>query len=199
MCRLCATAQFSCAAPVALQLAARHRSRVICHPRDGRSVGAACCMLHVACCMPCVSCRMLHAATAASSFRTHARTRARAQRASPDAFVGMASADEVVGRSVSRPRSHTKWVLAAAHTVHGSCIASIAEERCWVAARTDRGHRQRCREGAAGGRDGEEPGRLVHRAAASLQGTPQRRRWALVARMVPAARCLRTSAHGCRA
>ncbi len=40
-------AQLCCAAPVALQLAARHRSGVICHTRHGRSMNVACCMLHV--------------------------------------------------------------------------------------------------------------------------------------------------------
>ena len=76
---------------------------------------------------------------------------------------------------------------AAAQTVHSSCTTSIVAEQCRLAAREDRGRRQR--EGAAGGRDGEEPGRLVHQASASLQGTPQRRRWALMARALHRAWC----------
>ena len=79
-----------------------------------------------------------------------------------------------------RPRSRTELVTAAAHTAHSCCTASIAAEQGGLAARADRGRRHR--EGAAGGIDGGAPGRLVHRAAASLQGTPQRRRWALAAR-----------------
>ena len=141
----------------------------------------ACRPLRVACCMLLVAC--LHAATGAISFRMPARA---------DAFVGMAVADAAVEQeSLSHPaRSHiighsTTTLLAtaaAAHTVHSSCTASIAARQCWVAATTDQGRRHR--EGAAGGRDGGAPGRLVHRAAASLQSTPKRRRWALAARMV---------------
>ncbi len=66
--------------------------------------------------------------------------------------------------------------------MNSSCAASIAAEHCRLAATTDQGHRHR--EGAAGRRDGEEPGRLVRRAAASVQGTPQRRRCALAARIM---------------
>jgi len=73
-------------------------------------------------------------------------------------------------------------LATAAHTVHSSCTASIAAERCRHAATTDGDRRHR--EGAAGDCDGGAPGRLVRRAAASLQGTPQRRRCALVARML---------------
>jgi hypothetical protein len=115
----------------------------------------------------------------------HARTHARAQRARADAVVGMAVADEAVGR-LRRTRSHSALATAAAHTVH-SRTASIAAERCRLAAREDCGHRHR--EGAAGGRDGGASGRLVRRASASLQGTPQRRRWALAARMSHRACC----------
>ncbi len=71
--------------------------------------------------------------------------------------------------------------------MHSSCTASIAAEQCRLAATTDRGRRHR--DGAAGRRDGGAPGRLVHRAAASLQGTPQRRRWALAACMSHRACC----------
>ena len=88
-------------------------------------------------------------------------------------------------QSLSRTRPHSaSATAAAAHAVHSSCTASIAAEQCRLAARKGRGQLQRCREGAAGGPDGGAPGRLVHRSAASLQGTPQRRRWALVARML---------------
>ena len=110
-------------------------------------------------------------------------------------FVRMAVADEAVGRKASVAlRAHSALATAAtAHTVHGSCTASIAAERCRLAARTDRGHRHR--EGAAGGCDGGAPGRLVRRAAASLQGTPQRRRRALAARIVHRACCASPAHH----
>ena len=68
--------------------------------------------------------------------------------------------------------AHSALATAAtAHTVNSSCTASIAAEQCRLAARRDRSRLQRCREGAPGGGDGGAPGRLVHRAAASLQGT----------------------------
>ena len=80
------------------------------------------CMLHVACCMPSVSCRMLHAATAASSFGAYARA---------DALVGMALADAVVGRTplvicaftLHRPQlpRHTLCTAAAPHPSLQNC------------------------------------------------------------------------------
>ena len=54
----------------------------------------ACCMLHVACHPSLVACCMLPPQQAVS-----ARTYARAERARADAHVGMAVADEVVGRT----------------------------------------------------------------------------------------------------
>jgi len=54
----------------------------------------ACCMLHVACHPSLVACCMLPPQQAVS-----ARTHARAERARADAHVGMAVADEVVGRT----------------------------------------------------------------------------------------------------
>ena len=57
------TAQSSRAAPIALQLAERHRPRVICHTWDGRSMDVVRCMLRVACCMLHDVLRMLHAST----------------------------------------------------------------------------------------------------------------------------------------
>ena len=95
----------------------------------------------------------------------------------------------MVGCKASVAVAHRWSRLPSALTVHSSCTTSIAAEQRLLAARTDRGHRQRCREGAAGGRDGEERGCLVRRASASLQGTPQRRRWALAARMLHRACC----------
>ena len=103
------TAPYSCAAPVALQLAARLRSRVIGHTWDGRNYDAGYgplhvvhCVLHVACCMLLVAC--LHAATGAIRFRMPARG---------DAFVGMAVADAAVGRKASVTlRAHTVLVTA---------------------------------------------------------------------------------------
>ncbi len=56
------TAQSSCAAPITLQLAARHRSRVICHTWHGESMDVVRCMLRVACCMLHDVRRMLHVA-----------------------------------------------------------------------------------------------------------------------------------------
>jgi hypothetical protein len=176
------TAPSSCAAPVALELAARHRSCVICHTWDGRSM-YGCCQLHVACCM-------LHAVRLLSHVACCHRSRQfRRIRTRADALVGMAVADEAVGRTalVALHAHSALATAAAAHTMHSSCTASIAAEQCRLAATTDHGHRHR--EGAAGGRDGEEPGRLVRRAAASLQGTRQRRRWALAARMLYRACC----------
>ncbi len=82
----CMMAQFCCAALIALQLAARHISHVKCHAWDGRSIDVVRCMLHDASRthMPSVSGRMLHVACChlarrldASSYRPHARARAR--------------------------------------------------------------------------------------------------------------------------
>jgi hypothetical protein len=74
----CTTAPYSCAAPVALQLAARHRSRVICHTWGGRSMDVVRRMLHVACCMLHAVRLLSHVACCHRSrqFR-HARMRAR--------------------------------------------------------------------------------------------------------------------------
>ena len=105
-----------------------------------------------------------------------------------DALVDMAVADEAVGRKASVAHAPTVNWSQLPHILC-SCTASIAAELCRLAAGTNRGHRQRCREGAVGGRDGEEPGCLVRRASASLQGAPQRRRWALAARMLHRACC----------
>ncbi len=171
----CTTAPFSFAAPIALQLAARHRSRIICRTWGHRSLDAACRPLHVGCHMLSVASRNLHAAALrARSRRRQLCTRARVQALTPLSVWRWA----MRWSGFSVVRSHTALVSAAAHTAHSSCTASIAAEQCRLAARADR------REGAACGRDGEEPGCLVHRASPSLQGTPQRRRWALVARML---------------
>ncbi len=92
------TAPYSCAAPVALQLAARHRSGGICHTWDGQFMDVVRCMLlavrgmsytpSVFCCMSHVACHMLQVAScvlhvacyhlartlfASSYARTHAR------------------------------------------------------------------------------------------------------------------------------
>jgi hypothetical protein len=163
------TAPYSFAAPIALQLAAWHRSRVIFHTRHGRSMDVVRCMLHVACCMLSIACCMLPPGAHALGASSYARTHARVQRASADAIVGMAVAD---AKSLRRTRPHSALAtVTTAHTVRSSCTASIAAEQCRLAARAVRGQLQRCREGAAGGRDRGAPGRLVHRAAASLQGT----------------------------
>jgi hypothetical protein len=146
-----------------------------------RPLHVACCILYVACCMLFISCRMLHAATGASSFGAYARargtcTRGRSCRYGRCRYGGRA-------HTLSHLRVHTPLATAAAaHNMHSSCTASIAAEQCRLAATTD--HDRRHREGAAGGRDEGAPGRLVHRAAAFVQGTPQRRRWALAARML---------------
>jgi hypothetical protein len=108
----CMTTQFSCAAPIALQLAARHRPRAICHTRDGRSMDATCCMLHAACRLSRVACCMLPPEQAVSAC-THEQVNrgilpAMRARNVPRRFVGMALADEVVGRSVSRLHAHTE-------------------------------------------------------------------------------------------
>jgi hypothetical protein len=152
-------------------------SSVACRTMD---VVRTCGPSRVACCMlpPCA-----HALEASSYARTHAR----AQRASADALC----------RSPWVLTVH--WPLLPRHMLCAaqcSCTASIAAEQCRLAARADRGQLQRFREGAAGGRDGEEPGCLVHRSAASLQGTPQRRRWALVALMLHRV-CCALAAHIC--
>ena len=70
--------------------------------------------------------------------------------------------------------------------MHGICNASIAAEPCRLAARTDRRHRRQ--QGAASGRDGEQPGRVVRRASPSLQGTPS-------AMGTRSARCIRRMLH----
>ncbi len=81
-------------------------------------------------------------------------------------------------RSSAQPPSHSPaQCIGHAHSCHGTCCAqqlhriAIAAEQCRLAALTYRGQFQRCRKGAADGRDGGAPGRLVHRAAATLQGT----------------------------
>jgi hypothetical protein len=130
---------------------------------------------------------MLHAATRRARARSKQLPHARARACNVHAQTLLAVWPRPMRRSGRKAsvalRAHSELATAAAaHTVRSSCTASIAAERCRLAARTDRGHRQRCREGAVGGRDRGAPGRLVRRAAASLQGAPQRRRWALVAR-----------------
>jgi hypothetical protein len=111
---------------------------------------------------------------------THAGTQARrAHEQELTLSSALPRRHEAVGLGcVKQPVGHTRLP----HIL--CCTVSIAAEQRRLAARTDRSRRQRCREGAAGGRDGGAPRRLVHRASASLQGTPQRRRWALVARML---------------
>ena len=160
----------------------------------------ACCMIDVVrtCCPSLVACCMLPPGAHALRPNASRYARARARNVNARAlFVRMAVADEAVGRKASVAlRTHSALATAAtAHDVHSSCTASIAAERCRLAARADRGRLQRCREGAAGRRDGGAPGRLVRRAAASLQGTPQRRRRALVARIVHRACCASPAHH----
>ena len=92
-------------------------------------------------------------------------------------------------------RAHSALATAAvAHTMHSSCTAPIAAEQCRLAARADRGRRHR--EGAAGGLDEGAPGRFLRRASASLQGTLQRRGWALMARRLHHV-CCALPAHIC--
>ncbi len=95
------TAPYSCAAPVALQLAARHRSSVSCHALHRRSMDVVRCMLHVACCMLRVACRpsLVACCVLPPEHAVSARTHARAQCARADALVRMAVADEAVGRT----------------------------------------------------------------------------------------------------
>ena len=135
----------------------------------------ACCTIDVVrtCCPSLVACCMLPPGAHALEASRYARARARNVNARA-LFVRMAVADEAVGRKASVAlRAHSALATAAtAHDVHSSCTASITLERCRLAARADRGQLQRCREGAAGRRDGGAPGRLVRRAAASLQGAP---------------------------
>ncbi len=138
-------------------------------------------MLHIVCCVLHAVHLLAHAPEQAVSARTHAH----AQRARADALVGVAVADEALGRTPLVICAFTlHWPQLPRHS---SCTASIAAEQCGLAATAHHGHRHR--EGAAGGRDGGTPGRLVHRAAASLQGTPQRRRGALLACMSHRACC----------
>jgi hypothetical protein len=111
-------------------------------------------------------------------FRTHARTRAKCNVQTPLSVWPWRM------RRSGAKSSRTPLVTAAVHTVHSSCTASVAAQRCRLAAR----------EGAAGGRDGEEPRRLVHRAFAFVQGTPQRRRWALAALVAFGVRCIMSPA-----
>jgi hypothetical protein len=128
----------------------------------------ACCMLHVACCVPSVSCRMFACCHRSNRF-PHVRMRARNVQAQthlsvwPMRWSGAAQAARAP--TVNRPQ--LPRILCTAAAPHPK-----AAERCSVAARADGGHRQRCREGAVGGLDGEEHGCLVRRASAALQGTP---------------------------
>ena len=149
----------------------------------------ACCTIDVVrtCCPSLVACCMLPPGAHALEASRYARARARNVNARA-LSVRMAVADEAVGRKASVAlRAHSALATAAtAHDVHSSCTASITLERCRLAARADRGQLQRCREGAAGRRDGGAPGRLVRRAAASLQGAPSRKRACCI---VPAVAC----------
>ena len=150
----------------------------------------ACCTIDVVrtCCPSLVACCMLPpGAHALKQAAMHARARATCTRGR-----SLSVWPWPMRRSGAKPRSPcaltVHWPQLPRHTMlHSSCTASITLERCRLAARADRGQLQRCREGAAGRRDGGAPGRLVRRAAASLQGT--RGRWALVARMLHRARC----------
>jgi hypothetical protein len=132
----CRTAPYSSATSVALQLASRHRSRVICHTRDGQWLDAACCV-------PCVSCRMLSYGHPCRPF-PHARTHAHAQLASPDAFVGMALVDEVVGHNASvapRVRSHR---FSHSCCTHCAPIAAAALPACSSRSSRPPAPRRRC-------------------------------------------------------
>ena len=78
----------------------------------------ACCMLHVACCMPSVACGMLPPGLRALEASSYARTHARAQRARADALVGIAVADEAVGRRASVAHVSTvNWPQLPRHTL----------------------------------------------------------------------------------
>ncbi len=153
------------------------------------------CMWSVACCILSVGCRILHDATPyARSRGMHTCARAR-KRAIVTPLSVLPWAVRWSGFSVARTPT-----LNCSRLPHISCTAAAPHpsprSSAGVAARTDRGHRPCCREVPVGGHDREEPGRLVHRASASLQGTPQRRRWALAARMVLRA-CCTLPAHIC--
>jgi len=128
----------------------------------------ACCMLRVACCLSHVC--MLPPEQSVS--------------ACPHAQTHLSVWPWPMQRSGEKPLSHCARTLFWSQHYYSvgrrGCGTPIVVQQCRLAATTVRGRRHR--EGAAGGIDGGAPGRLVHRAAASLQGTPQRRRWALAAR-----------------
>ncbi len=119
----CMPAQFSCAAFVALQLAARHRSRIICHTRM-----AGVWMSSVACCMLPPGAHALEAKQPC----THARA---------DALVGMAGADEAVGRKASVAHARpVHWpqppwhILCTAAAPHPSLQSSVGLQLARIAA-----------------------------------------------------------------
>jgi hypothetical protein len=68
--------------------------------------------------------------------------------------------------------SHVVWYMLPVmpHVARCSCTASIAAEKCRLAARADRERWHPCGEEAPEALDGETPGRLIHRASGPLQG-----------------------------
>jgi hypothetical protein len=151
--------------------AARHGSSVASHTWDGRNLDVACQPLHAACCMVHGACCMLHVACCRSQVDSCChlmRSLEGVMHASKSSrLFGMALAHEKVGWKI-------RWSRLPVYIMYSSCTASIAAEQCRLAAHADRGRRQCCREVAAGGRDREVRGRLVHRSSVSLQGAPSR-------------------------
>ena len=93
---------------------------------------AACCMSHVACCMLSVACCMLPPGAHALGASSYVRTHTRAQRASADALVGMAVADEAVEYKASVAHARTvhwpqmpRHILCTAAAPHPSLQSSV--------------------------------------------------------------------------
>jgi hypothetical protein len=87
---------------------------------------AACCVLHVACCVMSVACCMRPPGVHALEASTYARTHARAQHARADALVGVAVADEAVGRA---PLVICAFTVHWAHLpLHTLCTAAAPHQ-----------------------------------------------------------------------
>jgi hypothetical protein len=90
---------------------------------------AVCCMLHAACRLSHVACCICH--------RSKHFPHARAQRASPDAFVGMAVADEAVNVSVAHTPtlnwSRLPHILCTAAAPHPSLQSSVGLQLAHIA------------------------------------------------------------------
>jgi hypothetical protein len=158
-----------------------------------RMPSVACRLLHAVCCMPSVACRLLHAACCMLLPGAHAleagvlaSTHARAERASAGAVAGMAVAHEAVGRKASVARALTHcWsrlpyipCTAAPHpSLQSSAGLQLAQIEV-AGTKAEKALLAKVKE------EHPEDSYIELLRLFNEKGTPQRRRWALVACML---------------